>query len=451
MGCYALTIVFIFGAATSFTPGVFAQGNTSGGFKGVVRDKGTGNFIPGAKVVLRNRQFGTQATVITDANGSYSKSSLPPGDYDIEVSANGYASQTKVQTLYAMANYTIEPDPFDLEPEKAAVVSPPPVTVDPTVPVPKATPVPARSTSGQEPVREGGGIDLNPRHVGIFDGRAVTGLPLGGTTLTRTFDELAFLVPGVNPPPQAIGNSVGPGVGGGVGTSGQFSVNGLRSRANNFTVDGSDNNDEDIGVRRQGFFTLVPQPIESIQEFQIITLLAPAEFGRNLGAQVNALSKSGGNKFHGAIYGLINSDRLNARNFFDNASGNTTTNLTATRSSGTVVPVFVDGVQKQVTNSAGSKDKFKLLQGGFAVGGRLVRDKMFFFVSGEGQRLNGNRERNFAVPTVTQRGLFNSGASGLQQCQLNSMGQCVPGAVFVRGFPTSVGGDAVFQLVSFCK
>jgi hypothetical protein len=80
---------------------------------------------------------------------------------------------------------------------------------------------------------------------------------------------------------------------------GNFSVNGLRSRANNFTVDGSDNNDEDIGVRRQGFVALVPQPIESVQEYQVITLLAPAQFGRNVGGQINAVSKSGGNETHG--------------------------------------------------------------------------------------------------------------------------------------------------------
>ena len=91
----------------------------------------------------------------------------------------------------------------------------------------------------------------------------------------------------------------------------------FRSRANNFTVDGSDNNDEDIGVRRQGFFSLIPQPIESIQEYQVITLLAPAQFGRNIGAQVNALSKSGTSETHGTIYGFFNSSQLNSRNFFD--------------------------------------------------------------------------------------------------------------------------------------
>ena len=119
---------------------------------------------------------------------------------------------------------------------------------------------------------------------------------------------------------QAVDQAV-VGVGAGVGTSGQFSANGLRSRANNFTVDGSDNNDEDIGVRRQGFFALVPQPVESVKEYQVITLLAPAQFGRNIGAQVNAISRSGGSETHGAVYGIFNASQLNARNYFDTAFG----------------------------------------------------------------------------------------------------------------------------------
>src|SRR5256886_17260525 len=144
----------------------------------------------------------------------------------------------------------------------------------------------------------------------------VEALPLGGTTLTRSFDELALLLPGVAPPPETQGGVSGPGVGPGVGSAGQFAVNGMRSRANNFTVDGSDNNDEDIGVRRQGFVALIPQPIESIKEFQVITLLAPAQYGRNVGSQVNAVSKSGGNETHGTAYTFFNSSQLNARNFF---------------------------------------------------------------------------------------------------------------------------------------
>src|SRR5581483_393784 len=102
-------------------------------------------------------------------------------------------------------------------------------------------------------------------------------LPLADS---RTFDVLATLAAGVAAPPQVKGVA-GPGIGSGIGTAGQFAVNGQRARSNNFTVDGSDNNDEDVGVRRQGFSALVPQSIESIKEFQIVTQLWDAELGRS--------------------------------------------------------------------------------------------------------------------------------------------------------------------------
>ncbi len=110
----------------------------------------------------------------------------------------------------------------------------------------------------------------------------------------------------------------------GVGGAGQFSVNGVRSRSNNFTVDGSDNNDEDIGVRRQGFVALVPQSLESVREFQIMTAVFPAEFGRNSGCMVNAVSRSGQNEIHGSVYGFFNPGAWNARNPFDLPFSDTT-------------------------------------------------------------------------------------------------------------------------------
>src|SRR5207244_9529295 len=135
---------------------------------------------------------------------------------------------------------------------------------------------PPTPTPGVEDTDIPAGINrLDGRRSGSFSEEEVVTLPLGATTFVRTFDELTLLLPGVAPPPQTLGNVAGPGVGAGVGCAGQFSVNGLRSRGNNFTVDGSDNNDEDIGVRRQGFVALIPQPIESIKEYQAIILLAP--------------------------------------------------------------------------------------------------------------------------------------------------------------------------------
>ena len=148
---------------------------------------------------------------------------------------------------------------------------------------------------------------------GVFRGANIEALPFYGS---RTFDSLALLLPGVLPAPPNAGTN-GPGISAGVGSAGQFSVNGLRSRENNFVVDGSDNNDEEVGVRRQGFVELAPQTLESTLEFQVITALPDARFGRAMGAQVNALSSSGQEALHGTAYGFFSDRRANARNFFD--------------------------------------------------------------------------------------------------------------------------------------
>jgi hypothetical protein len=263
---------------------------------------------------------------------------------------------------------------------------------------------------------------------------------------------LALYLPDVALPPQTRGGGSGPGVGAGVGTSGQFSANGLRSRANNFTVDGSDNNDEDIGVRRQGFFSLVPQPVESVKEYQVITLLAPAQFGRNVGAQVNAISRSGGSEHHGTLFGLFNSSQLNARNAFDTANGNGVAPLTAGGRPVVVAPSYnfnqqtlrfdaVNGHALTTRNGSGGEDSFTLGQGGFVLGGPVGAGKVFYFVSAEGQVLNASKEQSFAVPTVEERGAFNSGATGLFFNRFRNLPEFA--------FPTTSGGDAVFSLFPF--
>jgi hypothetical protein len=454
-----LMFTFLLGVFAVFKTPVFSQSNVTGGFEGRVIDGENGPGLGNISVQFINLANGYQTAKRTNAEGYFQQDFLSPGVYTIKVEATGYEVFEKKQELYATRSNRFVPIPIALRKIGAAATSTnTPVNPNPTGTTTTTTSTTTSSVQNDDDAQsdEDAGASNNPRRDGAFNIRELLSLPLGSTTLTRSFDELAFLVPGVYLPPQAIGNSVGPGVGGGVGTSGQFSVNGLRSRANNFTVDGSDNNDEDIGVRRQGFFTLVPQPVESVQEFQIITLLAPAQYGRNLGAQVNALSRSGGNDFRGTIYGMLNSDRLNARNFFDNVGGDSTIGLRSFRPGGTSVPVFVNGQSVQVTNDAGEKDPLTLLQGGFAFGGPLVRDKMFFFASAEGQFLNGTRERNFAVPTLEQRGLFNSGSRGLQQCQppnVFSNGACRDEdgdpVNFARGFPTSSSGDTVFSLFPF--
>lgn len=208
-----------------------------------------------------------------------------------------------------------------------------------------------------------------------FTAKQIEALPLGAASYMRAFDDLALLAPGVAPPPYTPGVR-GPGVGFGIGTAGQFSVNGARARSNNFSVDGSDTNDPDVGVRRGGYVAQVPQSLESIQEVSISTLLWSAQLGRNSGSQVNAVSKYGGNDFHGQVYGFFNDSRLNARNFFDYTGG-----------------------------ASGGKDPFTRTQAGFVVGGPLVRDRTQFFGSFGGAKINASTEQHFASPTLDERRL----------------------------------------------
>src|ERR1051326_2894517 len=425
-----------------------AQTETTGSFHGSVSSK-SGGPVSGATIEIKNLESGVSRSRLSDKDGNFVENLLGPGVYEITISAPGYQPQTLRETVYATQPNQIIPIPVTLEAATASA-TPTPTGLSQTVVTASPSPTP-RSPSGggaAEPMNT-----TDARRNGAFTQEEVEALPLGGSTLTRSFDELALLLPGVAPPPETQGSVAGPGVGPGVGSAGQFAVNGMRSRSNNFTVDGSDNNDEDIGVRRQGFFALVPQSIESIKEFQITTLLAPAQYGRNVGGQVNAISKSGGNDYHGAIYGFFNSSQLNAPNFFDNTSGNTTVPLQGRTTSGQLRDVFIsndDGntFQRQfVTNPAGKKDTLTLGQGGFVFGGPLVPSdsarpshSLFFFISAEGQLLNASKEESFAVPTVAQRGIFNSGATGL--CAL---ADCTSrGAIPV--FPTREMGETTFSL-----
>ncbi|MGB7923189.1 MAG: carboxypeptidase-like regulatory domain-containing protein [Pyrinomonadaceae bacterium] len=411
-----------------------AQDTVTGAFEGTVTNSQTGAPIAGASVQFINQLSEVPIAKRSDAQGRFYQGLLPPGTYTIRVSAPGFKTREVEQRLLATRPNQVVPVPVLLDPDTPGAT--------PTAsPSPGATPSPQTTTPSAATGAgdDSGGIaaDINTtdaRRGGAFTREEVSTLPLGATTLTRTFDELALLLPGVADPPQTLGVAAGPGVGSGVGSAGQFSVNGLRSRANNFTVDGSDNNDEDIGVRRQGFLSLIPQPIESIEEYQVITLLAPAQFGRNIGAQVNAISKSGGNQFHGTFYGFFNPGELNSRNFFDTLGSPV---VPVNSEGGT--PVFLNQERLTVRNGGAGEDPLRLLQGGFVLGGPLKRDKWFFFFSGERQHLDAKREVNFAVPTVDQRGVLNSGATGLSN---NSFGPAF-------AFPTSFTGDAVFSFFPF--
>jgi outer membrane receptor protein involved in Fe transport len=181
---------------------------------------------------------------------------------------------------------------------------------------------------------------------GTFENREISDLPING----RDYTKLLILVPGATGEPNGGGDSPG--------SYGQFSVNGSRGRANNYLLDGTDMNDgyrNLPAINQGGVFgtpgTILPE--DSIQELSILSN-SEAEYGRNSGSVVNIITKSGTNEIHGSAFEDFRNSVLNARNFF---------------------------------NDVGTpKDAFRNNQFGAAMGGPIVKDKLFFYVSYEGQR-----------------------------------------------------------------
>jgi hypothetical protein len=440
----SLTLYFLFVPMVQ----VLAQTTNTGAIEGQVFEENTTTGVPGATVTVVNEETGLTRTRLTDGSGSYLFQNLPSGFYRISATAPNFeASPNSVVSSFPVAITRVErvkPPPINLR----RVGGVPPTTTQPTRPTPtqptptRPTPTPTTptTTTPQAAVPPAGGVTeaeqlvnlTNASRGGNVNRRGIIALPLPGI---RTFDDLAFLFPGVFPPPQAIGTNVGPGIGPGVGTSGQFSVNGLRSRSNNFTIDGSDNNDEEVGVRRQGFTSLVPQAIESVQEFQITTLLPEPQFGRSMGAQVNVVSRSGGINVHGTAYGFVTDKRLKARDPFDFTHGPAEFAVTANGAR-----VLLDGVPLTRRNPVGDENPFTRAQYGFVIGGPIVKQKTHFFASFEHQDVNASKESHFAVPTLEERGLFGFGAAGLT---------VTGGQQVTNAFATSARGNAFFSLFPF--
>lgn len=326
---------------------------------GKVLDR-SNNPLLDAQVVVTNQIDGASRASSTNQYGDYSIADLSTGNYIVTASYpasnQGGGASLGESVLVALDR---------------RVIWAPPITI--IVDAVNSTPNPPQAQpQTSAPVLEESkyGALIHPfdaARTTNFTQHQIESLPMGGSTYMRTFDDLALLAAGVAPPPFTPGVH-GPGVGFGIGTAGQFSVNGMRARSNNFSVDGSDNNDPDVGVRRQGFVALVPQPIESVMEVSISTLLWDAELGRNFGSQVNAVSKYGPNKYHGQAFGFITDSRLNARDAF-----------------------------------AGRKDPFTHTQAGFVISGPIAGARTQFFGSYEHQKINASVEQHFATPTLSER------------------------------------------------
>src|SRR5207249_10302351 len=172
----------------------------------------------------------------------------------------------------------------------------------------------------------------------LVGSRTIQDLPLNG----RNHTDLALLQPGVVAFPQRDGGSV---VAHGLGTS----VNGQDPRSNVYLLDGTPLNDFTNGPAGSAAGTSLG--METIREFRVETNAYSAEFGRNSGGQINVLTKSGANEFHGSVYEFFRNDHFDAREFFDQ-----------------------------------QKPKFTRNQFGTSLGGPIARDKSFFFGGWEGLR-----------------------------------------------------------------
>ncbi len=294
---------------------------------GTVKDS-TGAAVPQARIASHNRATSATRSTITDDSGIYRIISLPPGNYDVVIEKAGFKT-----VEYSSVALTV-----DHVQNLDATLAPSSVTEKVTVTGESVAP-----------------IDLNDAQIGnMVTSDQINSLPL----VLRDPYQLALLSPGAN-----ASNSI----------LGGLSVNGSRERNNNFLLDGTDNNDADIpglSLPQPGLTTLNP---DAVQEFRVITSNFLPEFGRNTGAVVDIVSKSGTNEFHPEFYWLGRYDALGARDFFNHQLN----------AAGQVVP----------------KDAYRRNTFGGAAGGPLVRNKTFWFADYEGQRFNTTLTNHSVVPT----------------------------------------------------
>ncbi len=248
-----------------------AQG-VSGRIVGTVVDK-TNAAIPNASVTITNQDTGITSKILTNTNGEYRVDNLPPGNYTIELAAQGFHSIVSKGNVVTVDNATV---------------------VNLTLEVGSTTESVTVSAAGAL-------IDTTSSSLGeVLGEREVTNLPLNG----RVFSQLVQTVPGS----VASGFGSAAEAAAGAGSSGSItaSVNGMPWGGTTYTLDGVNN------MELLNAFINVTPPLDSIQEVKVSTNNAEATVGTYGGAQVNAFVKSGTNSFHGSAYEFFRGDSLNA-------------------------------------------------------------------------------------------------------------------------------------------
>jgi hypothetical protein len=326
--------ICLFVAALLLSGTLAAAQTFRGGIQGTVTDQ-TDAALPGVVVTATNVGTGLSRSVQTDATGTYFFSELPLGEYTVSASLQGFATQTtKGVQVESSASQRVN---LQLKPGGLQE------TVEVTV---------------QRPL-----IDTTRNVQGAtILGEQAAELPLNG----RDFTKLLTLVPGSAGDPSGINDSPG--------SFGLFSINGNRGRANNYLLDGTDMNDgyrNLPAINEAGVFgtPATVLPIDAVAEFPILSGVE-AEYGRNAGAIVNIVTKSGTNRMAGTAYEFFRDDNMGARNFFNPPPT--------------------------------AKNDFRNNQFGGSLGGPVKTDRTFFFAAYEGQREDGGLPGPAHVPTQAE-------------------------------------------------
>lgn len=327
-----------------------AQFNTAE-IRGLVKDP-RGGVLVGASVMARHDSSGLRSERVTDNEGRFFLPALPVGDYVLEVGLAGFSPFVQ-RGLALSAGQTLDVSvTLQLGPLSDAV------TVTAVAPILRTT---------------------NAEISDVVDGRRVVDLPIN----SRQFLQFAQLAPNAVIPPGGTRGAA-------LEQAGSLpNVAGQRSGHNIYLVDG-------VKVTDEYFNNLVISPsLEAIQEFTIRESMYPAEFGGKASALINVVTKSGGNRVHGSALEFARSDRLDARNYFDDPAR-------------PVPPLS----QHQFAGT---------------VGGPLRRDRAFYFLSYEGQRVRRSLTQTFSVPTdALRRGNFAGLSDICDPLTRTASGACTP-------------------------
>lgn len=296
---------------------------TRGIISGTVRDQ-TSALVPGAVATAINVATGVTRSAVTNDQGFYRIPALEPGQYLVKIELSGFKTV-----------------------ERTGVTVPMSTEVTVSVGLEVAALGEAVTVTG-----EAEAVQLNKSNptVGqISTARQAVELPLSAS---RDINNLALLAPNTFTAPGSTG----------------ISANGQRARNNNFTIDGSDNNDASVTIS-----TLDLAP-EAVAEFQVQTNPYNVEFGRNSGAQLNVVTKSGTNSFRGELWDYYRSAGFNA---LDN---------------------------REKANKLEEPTKNVRHQAGASLGGPLVKDKLFFFGLFQRDSIRTGDALGTAVSIPTQEG-----------------------------------------------